>query len=310
MKVLIIRYSSIGDIVLTSPIIRGAKQQLGATVHFLTKQRMQQVVQHNPYIDKIYSIREHNREVMGYLLAEEYDVVIDLHKNIRSRQVVRKLGVTTYTFDKINLEKWLLVNLKIDRMPDKHLVDRYYEGMRSLGITNDGEGLDHHVAEADDAYARSYYQAGGSYRVAVLGATYYTKRIPTDRLRHMISSDSDNKYVLLGGKDVIDEGESLVDMPNVYNTCGKITLGQSAALISYADHVITGDTGMMHIAAAYKRPITMVWGSTSPVLGMYPYYGSYDIRVEHLQVDGLRCRPCTKIGKDTCPKGHYKCMEW
>lgn len=307
-KILIIRYSSIGDVVLTSPIIRCVHEQLGAEVHYLTKASMAQLVQDSPYISKVYSIKEDNKEVIGHLLQEHYDAIIDLHKNLRSRQIVRRLNVVTYSYDKLNIRKWLYVNLKINRLPDKHLVDRYFDGVRTLGVSNDGKGLDHYIPEADAAFGRQYHRQHGPYKVAVLGANYYTKRIPVQLLQKMINTDLNTTYILVGGADVTADGDRLARATTSINMCGKLTLGQSAAIISMADHVISGDTGMMHIAAAYQRPMTSIWGSTVPALGMYPYYGDSDVPRHMAEVEGLGCRPCSKLGYKRCPRGHFRCM--
>jgi ADP-heptose:LPS heptosyltransferase len=130
--------------------------------------------------------------------------------------------------------------------------------------------------------------------------------------------------MLLGGLEDADEGERIaaVDSIKIYNACGKFNLNESADLVRRAKLIITNDTGLMHIASAFKRPAISLWGNTVPEFGMYPYYGEnflqnyggepvkqvslpYDI----LEVRNLRCRPCSKIGYDKCPKGHFKCME-
>ena len=83
---------------------------------------------------------------------------------------------------------------------------------------------------------------------------------------------------------------------------------ESAALIKLSSKVITHDTGLMHIAAAFKKEIVSVWGNTVPEFGMYPYYGDFSIWNQKFEILGLPCRPCTKIGYEKCPRGHFKCM--
>jgi ADP-heptose:LPS heptosyltransferase len=65
----------------------------------------------------------------------------------------------------------------------------------------------------------------------------------------------------------------------------------------------------MHIAAAFKRPVISVWGNTVPEFGMYPYFGSAAVAGKIMEIKGLSCRPCSKIGYKKCPRGHFKCME-
>ncbi len=134
-KFLIIRFSSIGDIVLTTPVIRCLKAQVpGAEVHYLTKKQFLPVLEANPYIDKIFTINDKVSEVLPELMEEDYNHIIDLHKNIRSKQVISSLKKPSTAFNKINIAKWLIVNLKIDRLPNVHIVDRYFETVQSLGV--------------------------------------------------------------------------------------------------------------------------------------------------------------------------------
>src|SRR5688500_1928470 len=142
MKVLIIRFSSIGDIVLTTPIIRCIKQQIqDADVHYLTKASFRAVVAHNPHIDKLHYLEDKLSAVIELLKKEKFDYVVDLHNNFRSERVKNALEVPCYTFKKLNIQKWILVNFRIKSiMPDKSIVDRYFEAIEELGVKNDGQG--------------------------------------------------------------------------------------------------------------------------------------------------------------------------
>lgn len=293
---------------MTTPIVRCVKQQLGAEVHYVTKSGMAQLLRSNPYIDKIHTIEEKVKEVRDELEEEDFDIIIDLHKNIRSKRLINYLRKPYYCFNKLNIEKWLLVNLKINRLPDKHLVDRYFEAIAELGVVNDEEGLDYFLSAEEEEFRRYQCETLGKYTAIVLGANYYTKRIPNERIRQIVAEEPEAKYVLIGGADVADDGVELAKIPNVENTCGRLSIGQSAAMIKQSRKVITGDTGMMHIAAAFKKDIISVWGSTVPEFGMYPYFGKYQTNSKLLEVKSLSCRPCSKLGYDKCPKGHFKCM--
>ena len=125
----------------------------------------------------------------------------------------------------------------------------------------------------------------------------------------------DHPLVLLGGPEDKANGEELaaLDPIKIYNACGKFNLNESADLVRRAKLIITHDTGLMHIAAAFKKPIISIWGNTVPAFGMYPYYGRTSFNqvqpYELIEVNGLGCRPCSKIGYDACPKKHFKCMQ-
>jgi ADP-heptose:LPS heptosyltransferase len=312
MKILVIRFSSIGDIVLTSPVVRVLKQQLEAEVHFLCRQSFREVVAHNPHIDRLHTIQKRVQEILPVLRKERFDYIIDLHGNLRSWQVKWALwSVPSRTFDKLNFRKWLFTTCKINLMPAVHIVDRYLATVAGLGLTADGKGLDYFVGEQDavDPASLSPLLAGNRFTAVVVGAAHATKRLPEDRLAALCDR-LDGLIVLLGGPSDQAVGERIAAAvgSRVINACGKLRLNQSADLLRQADRVITHDTGLMHIAAAYAKPIVSIWGNTTPALGMYPYVPEGQTENRTLEVSGLACRPCSKIGYDACPKGHFRCM--
>lgn len=311
-KILLIRFSSIGDLVLTTPIIRALNQQLeGSEIHFLTKKRFVGILENSPYLNKVHSFDENLSEVIPQLKQERFDLIIDLHKNLRSNLVKRKLMVKSISFEKLNLEKWLMVRLKINRLPQKHIVDRYFDALKSLNIKNDLLGLDYFEGQ-ENREIRSTLpeQFQKSYVVFALAGTYFTKKIPLEKWVEMAKC-SPLPILLLGGSTEKELGEKLVNedlKQSVFNGCGSFNLNQSAALIRDAELVITGDTGLMHIAVAYKKKTISLWGNTIPEFGMYPYIPQYPDRVTILENKDLKCRPCSKLGYDKCPKGHFDCM--
>ncbi|MCF8303301.1 MAG: glycosyltransferase family 9 protein [Bacteroidales bacterium] len=311
-KILIIRFSSIGDIVLTTPVVRCLKKQLDAEIHYLTKKRFATILNHNPYIDKLWAIERKIDEVTPDLKTENFDHIIDLHKNFRSYGVRMKLRKPSTTFPKINFQKWLLTNFKIDRMPEVHIVDRYFKATEKLGISNDQKGLNYFIpedAEVDIAQFGSPYQEG--FIALVIGGKHHTKIFPMDKLSSVIQNTT-QRFIILGGTEDRENGELLRKAfpGRIYNACGELNLDQSASVIQQARKVITNDTGLMHIAAALEKNILSIWGNTVPELGMYPYLPENSTaQSEIAEVKGLSCRPCSKIGYEKCPKGHFKCMK-
>jgi ADP-heptose:LPS heptosyltransferase len=308
-KILIIRFSSIGDIVLTSPVVRCLKQQVkDCQVHYLTKEQFLPLVSYNPYIDKVHTIKKDVDEVIDDLRAEKFDCVIDLHRNLRTAKVKMKLHVPSRSFNKLNFKKWLAVNLKMKVLPDMHIVDRYLETVKPLGVVNDSKGLDHFIGPADEVNTESLPASHRSGYIAfAIGAQHATKRLPTDKIIS-ICKKLNQPVVLLGGKEDRPRAEEIHAAvgANVYNACGHYTINQSASLVKQARWVITHDTGLMHIAAAYKKKIFSVWGNTIPAFGMYPYLPGEGSKI--IEVPDLPCRPCSKLGYDKCPQGHFKCM--
>lgn len=310
MKFLIIRFSSIGDIVLTTPVVRCLKKQvLTAEVHYLTKPSFGAIVNTNPYIDKVHYLQDDFEAMIASLREEDFDYVIDLHHNLRTLKVKRALGKQSFSFNKLNIPKWLLTNFKINRLPEVHIVDRYLDTLRSFGIRNDGAGLDYFIPEQDkvkESDIPTAHHAG--YIGVVIGAALNTKKYPLEKWKAFCAS-LQHPIILLGGKEDAADGEAIAaaDPVKIYNACGKFSLHESADLVRRAKLIVTNDTGLMHIAAAFNKPIISLWGNTVPEFGMYPYMRQqlYDI----MEVKDLPCRPCSKIGYNKCPKGHFKCMQ-
>jgi ADP-heptose:LPS heptosyltransferase len=319
MKFLIIRFSSIGDIVLTTPVVRCLKKQVvTAEVHYLTKAVYRPLVESNPYIDKIHCLDNNWNQLMEELEREEFDYIIDLHHNLRTLKVKRRLKQKSYAFDKLNIHKWLYTNFHKNVMPDKHIVDRYLETVAAFGVRNDGGGLDYFIPEKEwvkENDIPASHHAG--YIGIVLGAAHTTKKMPLHKWMELCKM-IDHPLILLGGKEDKAAGDQVaaVDPHKIYNACGKFSIHESADLVRRSKLIITHDTGLMHIAAAFCKPVISIWGNTVPEFGMYPYYGQsavnnnqqaalYDV----MEIRPLACRPCSKIGYDKCPLGHFRCME-
>jgi len=310
-KILIIRFSSIGDIVLTTPVLRCIKEQKpNIEIHYLTKRSFKGILEHNPFLTKIHTIEKEVKGIIEVLKKEKFDIVVDLHNNIRSLQIKRALGKPSSSFKKLNFQKWLLVNFKINKMPAFHVVDRYLKTVEQFGIKNDHKGLDYFIPLQDEINLTSLphsHQKG--YIGFVIGAKHFTKQLPLEKIVSILKK-TNQPVILLGGKEDDEKAKSIISMlPNtdlIYNACGKYNLNQSASLIKQANKIISHDTGLMHIAAAFKKEIISVWGNTVPDFGFSPYLP--DVRSKIVEVKNLSCRPCSKIGYNKCPKGHFKCM--
>ena len=305
MKILIIRFSSIGDIVLTTPVIRCIKQQLSdVQVHYLTKKDFKTVLEGNLYIDKLHLLEDSISSTIAELRAEKFDHIIDLHHNLRSLIIKFRLAVPSRSFNKFNIEKWLMVNIHL-KPPTVHIVDRYLKTAEFLGIKNDGLGLDYFLSgkhDLKDLLPESHQ----NFIALAIGAQHATKRLPPHKLIELCRLIN-VPIVLLGGPDDTRRAKEICKLSgdHVFNGCGIFSLDQSAFLVKECQQIITHDTGLMHIAAAFNKPIISVWGNTVPEFGMYPYLSDNSLMVE---VKGLPCRPCSKIGFDKCPRGHFKCM--
>lgn len=312
-KFLIVRFSSIGDIVLTTPVIRNIKKSFPNTeLHYLTKEPFKDLLLNNPNLDKVWSFTQNLSEVIHGLKNEKFSLVVDLHKNLRSFRLKNNLRVPSVSFRKLNVEKFLLTTFKKNFLPSEHIVDRYLSAVKELGVTNDGEGLDYHFSQNFRATNKTWKPFDEAHVVVVVGAAHKTK-VPTAEKYAEIINKINQPIALIGGpKDLALAKNVAVLVHNqslLQNYCGATSVDESALLIESAKLVITPDTGMMHIAAALKKPIVSLWGNTTPAFGMSPYYGNHKTPSLIAEVKNLPCRPCSKIGKNSCPKQHFMCMK-
>ena len=313
MRLLFIRFSSIGDIVLTTPAVRCAKQQIpGVEIHFLTKLAMKDLVEANPYIDQCHYLDQDIKETIGSLKKISFDYIIDLHHNLRSWKIKNALGVTFYSYKKLSIRKLLLAKLHINLLPDTHVCDRYLDTLKHLGVANDGKGLDYFFPANNKfsaAFLPTSHQAG--FIAFVIGASYANKKMPVAKWIKL-AQQLNRPIVLVGGKADKADGETIstTNTSNIYNACGKYDLLESASIIQMANVVVAHDTGFLHVAAALKKPTITIWGATSPALQFEAYYPN-NSSIHHYNsiVPNLSCQPCTKQGSNQCPKGHFACMQ-
>ena len=275
------------------------------------------VMESNPYVDKIHLLQDDWGKMIAQLKEENFDYIIDLHNNLRTLRVKKNLKVPSFSFNKLNVQKLIFVKLKWNVMPKNlHIIDRYMQTVQSFGVQNDGKGMDYFIPkdqEINEKDIPASHHLG--YIAIVIGASYFTKKLPVYKLQELCRA-IDHPIILLGAKEESAEGELIasVDPIKVYNACGKFSLHESADLVRKSKLVIAHDTGLMHIAAALKKPVIAIWGSTTPSFGMVPYYGENYLAghaqpYDDVQVHKLWCRPCTKFGRKKCPQGHFKCMK-
>ena len=312
MKILVLRFSSIGDIVLTSPVLRCVKQQVpGVELHMATKTAFGDLVRFNPHVDRVHELGEDLGSLIGRLRPERFDAVIDLHHNLRTSQIKRALRVPAHSFPKLNIEKWLLVNFKMDRLPRTHIVDRYFTTVEHLGVKNDGQGLDLFIPADREVPLSALPEAHRSgYMVLAIGAAHATKRLPEHRLIELAQLIEGPLAIIGGHEDkIVAQAISTAVGGRAFDATGRYDILGSASLIKQARSIVAHDSGAMHIAAAFRKPVIRIWGNTVPSFGMGPYIPTDPGKAHIMEVAGLPCRPCSKIGYENCPKGHFHCME-
>ncbi|MDP4843013.1 MAG: glycosyltransferase family 9 protein, partial [Salibacteraceae bacterium] len=295
--ILIIRFSSIGDIVLTTPIVRALKQQLDGEVilHYITKKSYAGLLTSNPNVDHVIAIDKHVSEAKAELEKTQYDYVIDLHSNLRSRQVKRIVKTLDFTLDKRNLAKWLYVNFKRELLPIEHVVKRGFDAVKALGIEDDGQGLDYFIPTQDEVDLKTISSALKNGFVAyAIGGQMLGKILPEDKIISLCAK-IEKPIVLLGGPEDAERAERILAAiaTKVFNACGKFNLNQSASILAQADVVLTHDTGLMHIASALKKKVVSLWFATTPQIGFAPWQpGEGSVMIEA----DCKKRPTSKLG--------------
>ena len=306
--ILVIRLSSIGDIILTTPLLRRLQVAYpDARIDYCTKPSFTSLLASNPRISTIYT---HDHPPL-----EAYDLVVDLQNNIRSRRIIGKLtACRVVRYRKENWKKWMLVQFKIDLYGSaRSVVERYQDELHEFGVKSDPQGCELYPSEADRSYADRFFTEQSKTLALCFGAKHFTKRYPP---RHFVSllelllGESPFQVLLLGGREDAEHASEIMNMLSassrrrVVNLAGSCSLMQTAAILERSDAVLTNDTGLMHMSSAFGKKLFVLFGSSSRSFGFLPYHTPYDL----FEVEGLRCRPCSHIGREQCPKGDFRCM--
>ncbi len=302
-KVLIIRLSSLGDVLLTTPVVRSLKKNYpDLSIDFLVKRNFEAAVRLNPHIDNVI-IYTDSPKLTSQLKENNYNLVIDLHNNFRTKKIVKKLGLPYYKFIKPNLEKFLLVHTKINLLKKKKPIPvRYAEVIPDFKL--DDKGLDLFISEDVNSELDGLNNVIGF----APGAFHFTKRWPIEYYAGLGKKLTDDGYTIaiLGGesdKMICSNLHKII--PNSLDLSNNNELFKTAAHIKRCKVLICNDSGLMHTASAIGTPVISIFGSTVKEFGFAPY-GIKNIVVENNE---LKCRPCTHIGKSKCPKGHFNCMK-
>lgn len=312
MRILLIRLSSIGDIVLCSAAIRCLRKRYPeASIDFLTKSSMLDILKADPHINQIVIWDGSPKDMAAQIIDRNYSHVIDLQDNLRTRILEQWLpiGIKVLRYNKQRLRRAMSVWFK-KNLYRGHVTEQYLAAMADLDVIYDGSGLQYHIAPEDKITINDVpftHKAG--FAVLCIGATHFTKRMPEHKWAELIQKIR-MPLILIGGKSESAMGERLAEKDSfkVINKCGVYTLGQSASAIQLSKFVITHDTGMMHIAAAFDKKVFSIWGGTIPELGFAPYMKSPEKSIL-IEQKNLSCRPCSKYGRSSCPKKHFNCME-
>lgn len=277
----------------------------GFEVHFLCKRPFLEILKSRPDIKKVWLLEDSLDPLLDSLKNEKFDYIIDLHNNIRSKKVKTSLSTKTYTLSKPRIDLFLMTQFGIRKKQQEHIVNRFLTVAKPLLKKEGNTQLSFSFCEETPSI-----KLPDEFISIAVGAAFYTKQIPNQILIDTING-IDFPVVLIGGQADVDKSKAIEQSceKDLTNLTGQLSITDSAFVIKKSKVLITGDTGMMHLATALQKSVIAVFGSTHPFLGYTPFYGETNVPFEIIQNSDLGCRPCTKQGKDQCPKGHFKCMK-
>jgi heptosyltransferase-2 len=305
-KILIIRLSSLGDILLTTPLIRSLKKIVPElSIDVLIKEEYADVLKLNNYLDNLYYFSKDerlNNNLFESLKLNSYDFVIDLQNNLRSRKITKTLNKNTSRFYKHGLDKFLLVNFKINRLKFAETIPcRYAKTIE--GFLLDNSGLDLFT----DMFPDKRLTGKNKFIGFCPGARHYTKRWPKENFIELGNKLTKEGFIILLFGGSIDKQLCSEISKSIYgsiNLSNKNDLLQTAADMKLCKAIVCNDSGLMHAASAVNTKVVAIFGSTVKEFGFTPYNCKNLI----LENNSLTCRPCSHIGRNDCPKKHFNCM--
>ena len=302
-RILIIRLSSLGDILLSTPLVRSLKKKYPhILIDFLLREEYSDVYKFNPYINKLFALKRDN-EVPEELNSIKYDLVIYLQNNFRSAGIRKKIhSGSIRIFNKRTFDKLLLVNFKINRLKDaKQIPLRYADALDNFEL--DEEGLDLYTGDLKPSIKKDEKK----YLGFAPGSRHFTKMWPEDYYINLGKKLNDEGYtiVLFGGKDDRELCKKISEkIPDSIDLSNDNDLLLTAINMKECVAVVCNDSGLMHAACAMKVPVLVFMGSTVREFGFTSFRNKNFI----LENNNLTCRPCSHIGRESCPKKHFKCM--
>lgn len=321
-KILVFRLSSIGDIILTTALLRCLRNKYPEQqIDFLVKKQFADILKCVPFVSNVIVLDSKKgfselRAIRNQLKQEHYDVVLDIHKNWRSMFVCNTIGANqVFRFNKHVFRRWILTTFHKDIYKEVRPVYlRFVDVAKEIGVETDGKFSELVVpTEIQIATDIILQQKGFDISKPAIalcpGASFKNKQWQPEKfaaLAKQIVCELHYQVVLLGGKSEIPLCEIIQkEEPTVVSFAGELDLSQSIAAFNRVQATVVNDTGMLHASEALGVPVVGIYGATARQFGYFPILPSSRVA----QIENLDCRPCTKMGKNTCPKGHFKCMQ-
>ena len=319
-RILVIRLSSLGDVLLTTPVLRLLREYCpAAQIDFLTRVAYKDLLCANPCVDRVllFDPQQGLRQTLHTLRQRRYDLVVDLHRTLRSHLLSRGVMATRkLTYAKRTARRALLVRLGWNTLRAMTPVPELYAApLRRVGMTAPLPPLELHLTPASRDAMRTYVQQALPHSMEwpllalAPGAHWPTKRWPVERFAAVaqeLAQAQRAAVVLLGGAEDVPLAQELCQRLRVpvLDSTGKLSLMHTAALLQQCRLLLSNDSGLMHMATALRVPVVAIFGPTVQEFGFYPFKAYAQV----ISID-LPCRPCSTKGSARCPRGHHQCMQ-
>ena len=311
-KKLLIRLSSAGDVILTSPLLKLMRKR-DADIHFVVKSNYSDLVRYNPNISVLHLVQEHAginqlERLRRQLIAEKFDETLDLHNNFRTVYLRRGTAKKISVIKKDVLKRTALVNFKLNLFSEVRSAALKYAQVYDKTLDQVPRPEIFYPPEMNERIIQIWKQFESKGRKSVFlcpGSRHFTKRWPAQNWNSLSKLlTAQQQVVLIGGTADVEVCRSIEEDSPVTNFAGRFTMLESAAILSFADLVITNDSFLMHAANGLGKKVIAILGSSVKEFGFFPY----GVENKIIEVEGLDCRPCSHIGKESCPRKHFRCM--
>jgi lipopolysaccharide heptosyltransferase II len=314
-NILAVRFSSIGDVLLTTPLLRAIRQRHPqAAITVLTKPAHAPLLSHNPHVTRVLSVESKGslRHLAGELRAARYSDLLDLHDSLRSRMLRLLVPGNWTSYPKHRVARALLIHAKKRYRSWRPVAERYFAAAQHLDVKPDGRPPEFFLGaearqEIDQWLGVTGLAKDRSMIAVAPGAAHATKRWPVQHWQALIDRiiEQGQDVVIVGGAADQEVATALtVKGPGrVVSAAGRFGLQGTGALIQRSTALVSGDTGVMHMATGVGTPVVALFGPTVKEFGFFPYTpGSRVIELD------LSCRPCSSKGGPRCPLGHHRCL--
>lgn len=303
---MIIRFSSLGDVILISPVIKKLFVS-GYEVDVLTKKKYNEILKLNPEITNILLLDDYKSlwALIKIIKSKNYYRIIDLHRNLRTFIIKLFFSFKTIVYKKYRLRRFFLVRFKLNFLKSNSVIKNYLNSLTKLNI----------VIKSNDYFYKLKYEIKNISRNIqlllkkknIITIAPFAYHLTKEWVYYpgLIQLLKKKNTIIIIGEEKDYQKANVWKEKNVINLCGRLNFNEMIALIDKSKLLVCNDSGIMHLGAGTKTPIISFFGSTVKEFGFTPLRKGVYIIEDKL----VRCRPCDYHGKSRCPKKHFSCMK-